>query len=42
MAKTTSTTVVTSDQDAIISEIEIAAPAERVFRALTDSDQLVR
>lgn len=38
MARTTST----PDQDAIISEIEIAAPAERVFRALTESDQLVR
>jgi uncharacterized protein YndB with AHSA1/START domain len=36
------TTIVTADQDAIISEIEIAAPIERAFRALTDSDQLVR
>ncbi|MBZ5663988.1 MAG: SRPBCC domain-containing protein [Acidobacteriia bacterium] len=34
--------VVTLDQDAIISGIEIAAPIERVFRALTDSDQLMR
>ena len=34
--------VITPDQDAIISEIEIAAPADRVFRALTDSDQLMR
>jgi uncharacterized protein YndB with AHSA1/START domain len=36
------TTIVTPDPDAIITEIEIAAPAERVFRALTDSDQLMR
>jgi uncharacterized protein YndB with AHSA1/START domain len=33
---------ITPDHDAIISEIEIAAPPERVFRALTDSDQLMR
>ena len=33
--------VITPDQDAIISEIEIAAPTERVFRALTDSDELM-
>jgi uncharacterized protein YndB with AHSA1/START domain len=32
--------IVTPDQDAIVSEIEIAAPAERVFQALTRSDQL--
>ena len=37
-----STTIVTSDQDAIVSEIEIAAPPERVFQALTDSAQLKR
>lgn len=34
--------IITSDQDAIICEIEIAAPADRVFRALTDSGQLLR
>jgi uncharacterized protein YndB with AHSA1/START domain len=34
--------IVTPDHDAIISEIEIAAPAELAFRALTDSDQLLR
>jgi uncharacterized protein YndB with AHSA1/START domain len=34
--------VITPDQDAISSEIEIAAPVERVFRALTDSGQLMR
>ena len=35
-------TIVSPNQDAIVSEIEIAAPAERVFRALTESDQLMR
>jgi len=35
-------TIVTPDQDAVVSEIEIAAPAERVFQALTNSDQLIR
>ncbi|HLW85696.1 MAG TPA: SRPBCC domain-containing protein [Candidatus Sulfotelmatobacter sp.] len=34
--------IITRDQDAIISEIEIAAPAERVFQALTTGDQLAR
>jgi len=33
-------TIVTPDQDAVISEIEIMAPAGRVFQALTDTDQL--
>jgi uncharacterized protein YndB with AHSA1/START domain len=37
-----SATIVTPDQDAIVNEIEIAAPAERVFQALTDSAQLKR
>jgi len=32
-------TVITPDQDAVISEIEIAAPPERVFQALIDRDQ---
>jgi uncharacterized protein YndB with AHSA1/START domain len=36
------TTFVTADQDAIVSEIHIAAPAERVFQALTDPQQLIR
>lgn len=36
------TTFITPDQDAIISEIEIAAPANRVFKALTHSDDLAR
>ena len=34
--------VITPDQDAIVSEIEIAAPPERVFQALTQPDQLAR
>jgi uncharacterized protein YndB with AHSA1/START domain len=34
--------VLTSDQDAIISEVHINAPAERVFQALTDPRQLLR
>ncbi|HUO13391.1 MAG TPA: SRPBCC domain-containing protein [Verrucomicrobiae bacterium] len=33
---------VTPDQDAIISEIDIAAPPERVFRALSDASELKR
>jgi uncharacterized protein YndB with AHSA1/START domain len=32
----------TSDQDAIVSEIDIAAPVERVFQALIDPQQLMR
>lgn len=35
-------TVVTLDQDAVVSEIQIAAPPERVFQALTDAKQLQR
>jgi uncharacterized protein YndB with AHSA1/START domain len=35
-------TIITPDQDAIVSEIQIAAPPERVFEALTRSDQLAR
>jgi uncharacterized protein YndB with AHSA1/START domain len=34
--------IITPDQDAVVSEIEIAAPAERVFQALTKSDELFR
>ncbi len=34
------TTIVTPDQDAVVSEIHIAAPPERVFRALTDGGEL--
>jgi uncharacterized protein YndB with AHSA1/START domain len=32
--------LITPDQDAVVSEIEIAAPADRVFQALTKSDEL--
>jgi uncharacterized protein YndB with AHSA1/START domain len=37
-----STTRITSDQDAVVSEIDIAAPPARVFQALTISDELKR
>lgn len=33
---------ITPDNDSVITEIEIAAPAERVFRALTDRDQALQ
>jgi uncharacterized protein YndB with AHSA1/START domain len=33
------TAVITPNQDAVIAEIEIAAPPERVFQALVDSKQ---
>jgi len=36
------TSLVSSDQDAIVSEIQIAAPPERVFKALTAADELKR
>ena len=32
---------ITPDQDAVVTEIEIAAPPERVFQALTDPAQLM-
>jgi uncharacterized protein YndB with AHSA1/START domain len=35
-------TLVTSDQDAIVSEIRIAAPPERVFAALIDPKQVMQ
>jgi len=34
--------IITPDQDAIISEIDIAAPAERVFQAISAAGQLRR
>jgi uncharacterized protein YndB with AHSA1/START domain len=37
-----SATVVTPDQDAVVSEIDISAPPERVFKALTDAGDLSR
>ncbi|HET9410018.1 MAG TPA: SRPBCC domain-containing protein [Candidatus Sulfotelmatobacter sp.] len=36
------TTRITPDQDAVISEIDIAAPPERVFRALVERAQAVQ
>jgi uncharacterized protein YndB with AHSA1/START domain len=36
------TTIVTPDQDAIVSEIKIAAPPERVFRAISEAGELRR
>ena len=36
------TTIVTPDQDTIVAEIQIAAPPERVFKALSDPDDLRR
>jgi uncharacterized protein YndB with AHSA1/START domain len=38
----TATRQVTPDQDAIISEIDIAAPPDRVFRALIDPRQVLQ
>jgi uncharacterized protein YndB with AHSA1/START domain len=35
-------TIVTPDQDAVIGEVQIAAPPARVFQALTSSDLLMR
>jgi uncharacterized protein YndB with AHSA1/START domain len=34
--------IIAADDDALITEIHIAAPPERVFKALTDSGQLAR
>jgi uncharacterized protein YndB with AHSA1/START domain len=34
------TTIITPSLDAIVGEIQIAAPAERVFKALTDASEL--
>ena len=36
------TTIVTADQDAIVSEIQISAPPERVFQAISDAGELER
>lgn len=41
-ARTEPTVVVTPDLDAVVAEIDIVAPAEVVFRALTDSAQLMK
>jgi uncharacterized protein YndB with AHSA1/START domain len=44
MTTTNSTprTFITPDNDAVVGEIHIAAPAERIFKALTDEKQLIR
>jgi uncharacterized protein YndB with AHSA1/START domain len=42
MTDTIEKSVITSDNDAVIAEIHIAAPPERVFKALTDSAELSR
>lgn len=34
--------IVSSDNDAVVTEIEIAAPPERVFRAITERDQAMQ
>lgn len=39
---TDSKTSITADNDAVVSEIHIAAPPERVFKALTDPGELLR
>ena len=36
------TTKITPDNDAVVSEIEIAAPPQRVFRALIDREQALQ
>ena len=36
------TSIITADQDAVVSEIEIAAPPERVFQALIDREQALQ
>ena len=33
---------ITTSQDSIVTEIEVAAPPERVFKALTDPKQVIR
>ena len=34
--------LITPDQDAVVSEIEIAAPPDRIFQALVDSKQVLQ
>ena len=36
------TTIITPNQDAVIAEIQIAAPPERVFKAISDEKELIR
>ena len=35
-----STVCITPDQDVIVAEIQIAAPPDRVFQAITDPQQV--
>jgi uncharacterized protein YndB with AHSA1/START domain len=42
MTTTNVKSTITSDQDAVVGEIHIAAPPERVFKALTDPKELKR
>jgi uncharacterized protein YndB with AHSA1/START domain len=42
MTTTIVKSTITSDQDAVVTEIHIAAPPERVFKALTDPKELMR
>jgi uncharacterized protein YndB with AHSA1/START domain len=42
MTTTKSPSVITPDNDAVVTEIHIAAPPQRVFQALTDAQQLLR
>ena len=42
MIATMPTTIVTTDFDVIVAEIDVAAPPSRVFQALTDSGELMR
>jgi uncharacterized protein YndB with AHSA1/START domain len=35
-------TVITPDNDGLVTEIHIASPLERVFKALTDPKELIR
>ncbi len=41
MTSTTPQSVITADGDAVVTEIEIAAPPARVFQALTDERELM-
>jgi uncharacterized protein YndB with AHSA1/START domain len=40
--ETMATSKITPDNDAVVTEIEIAAPPERVFRALVDREQAMQ
>ena len=42
MSKALAATIITPDQDSVVSEIHIAAPPERVFQALIDPKQVMQ